>query len=290
MNLLRNLADLVRCDMAGRGYDVKDVRDNDHGALVLYSRMRRHTIEPRPRRVLKAEGFDCPPQHSLGIKLLEQAVEAGDSLAPYRSKSIGSLAECDGLLDYWRIHHFHLGAKLTEDGFIERTAELLFCLVDDSFAYFIKIATHDSSPWAKKELVEIIHLNWPDFIKTYRLKGITGVSPEYDDSDRKILRAANATTVLDMQDGTFYLEPGLGNTTGGVHITDLRWADHMCRVAEAIEARVNRDWRSIVIDAKRQGYCLRETATLLLMEAVPDLYWVIGDPGSGYRFRQYVRT
>ena len=91
-----------------------------------------------------------------------------------------------------------------------------------------------------------------------------------------------------MQDGTAYLEPGLGNTTGGVHINDLRWANNVCRIAEAVEGQILRDWQIIVDGAKKQGYHLRETEPLLLANTAPFLYWDIIDPESGYRFRRYV--
>ena len=194
----------------------------------------------------------------------------------------------DVLLDYWGIHHFHLGSNLMKDGFVVRTDELLFCLFDDTYAYFIKIAAHNSEPWAKKELIETIHLNWPETISAFRLTGATAVSPEISDEDRRVLRTANITTLLDMHDGTVYLEPEFGYTTGGLHIKDLRWADQMYRIAKTIEDQVTRDWERIADDAERQGYYLKGTETLFLLKTVPGLYWDIGDSRSGYWFRQYV--
>ena len=213
MNLVKDLADLLRSCMDGKGYDVTKVQDDDHAALILYHKMHRYTIEPRPRRVLKAMGFECPPRHALGIGQLEQAIQRGDDLSPYGSKGIANLSSRDGLLDYWGIHHLHLGTKLRKDGFIGRTAELLFCHIDDTCVYFIKVATHDSSPWVKQELVETIHLNWPEVIRPYRLQDVVGVSPELSDADLKALREANVMSILMMEDRTAYLQPGLGNTT-----------------------------------------------------------------------------
>ena len=176
------------------------------------------------------------------------------------------------------------------DGFVERTKELLFCLVDAEYAYFIKIAAHRPAQWAKKELIEIIHRNWPEAISAYRLNGVTAVNPEINDEDRKILRTANVATLLDMQDGTVYLEPELGHTSGGLHVKDLRWADQMYRIAQKIEDQINMNWQRIAKDARRQGYCLKDTETLFLLKIVPGLYWDIGDSRSGYWFRQYIRA
>ena len=97
-------------------------------------------------------------------------------------------------------------------------------------------------------------------------------------------------SILTMQDGTAYLEPGLGNTTGGVQINDLRWAHNVYRIAKAIEDQVHRDWQSIINGAKKQGYYLRGIEPLLLANTAPFVYWDIVDPSSGYRFRRYVEN
>ena len=221
--------------MDSQGYDVAKIQDDDHASLVLYHKMLRYTIAPRPRKVLKAVGFKCPPRHALGVAQLEQAIRRGNHLSPYRSKSIADLTESDGLLDYWGIHHLHLGTTQRKDGFIARTKELLFCFVDDTFAYFIKVAAHNSSPWAKQELIETIHLNWPTAIEPFRLHNVVAVSPEFDDADLKALRQANLVSLLTMQDGTVYREPCLGNTTW--RSSYQRFALGQCRVQHGQSSR-----------------------------------------------------
>ena len=66
MNLFKDFADAVRHHMAVRGYEVTHVEDDYHAAIMLYYKISRYTIEPRPRQVLKAPGFQRPPQHELG--------------------------------------------------------------------------------------------------------------------------------------------------------------------------------------------------------------------------------
>ena len=276
--------------MATEGYDVTEVDSNDHAAVMMYSKTRRYVVETCPRQILKATGFECPPQHLLGLRQLELAIREGENLKPYRSKHVVNGSLRDGLLDYWGIHHFHLGTTLMRDGFIERTDQLLFCLISNEYACFIKVAAHDSDPWAKKDLVETIHLNWPDAIRSYLLPNVSGLSPEISDEDRKALRAAKVATFLDMQDGAVYCEPEFGYTSGGLHIRDLRWADHIHRIAGKIEGRVTKDWFQIAANAKLQGYHLSDVGPLVLLEAVPGIWWDLIDPRSGYWFRQYVEV
>ena len=102
-------------------------------------------------------------------------------------------------------------------------------------------------------------------------------------------RDVNCCTFLDMEDGTIYIEPGLGNTSGGLHIQDLRWADYICRVAEIVESNIAADWPELVEHARTQGYHLRDTTPLVLMETIPERFWDVKDSESGYWFRRYVQ-
>ena len=88
-----------------------------------------------------------------------------------------------------------------------------------------------------------------------------------------------------MRDGTTYIETGLGNTTGGVHVGDLRWADHVYTIAQAVEALIDEDWPTIQQIAKEQGYNLGEATNLVLDECAPLVHWDILEPESGCRFR-----
>ena len=287
MDLFKDVANALRGQLMELGYDVSHVQGDDHGILMLYSKVQRYSIEQRPRSIRKSAYFECPTQYVLGLQRLEQAIQAGDNLTPYRSRSVESTTKLDGLLDYWRIYHFHLGVKLEKDGFVERTDGLLFCLFDIENAYLLKVGNHYPFQWTEKELVQIIHQNWPELLESFRVKGITKLANELSDGDLRELRSANGLTFLNMADGTIYIEPGIGRTTGGLHIDDLMWADKIRRVAEKIETQITNNWPQIVNHAGRQGYCLTGTDDLILMKTVFDYFWDIRDPASGYRFRQY---
>lgn len=288
MDLFRDFGHALRREIASQGYDATHVENDDHATAMLYHRLFRYTIPLHPRKILKPAGFECPAQYSSGLQKLEQAIEAGESLVPYSSKSIMSARLRDGLLDYWGIHHFHLGTNIMRDGFVERTDDLLFCRIDDQCAYFITVVAHNPASWTMTELVEIIHVNWPETISSYRLSGVESVSPKVTGDDLKMLRSANVSSFLTMEDGTVYHELQFGNTSGGAHVMDLRWADRVHRISKMIEEQINRDWQTIVADARSQGYSLRDTEPLLLLKTTPDWYWDIMDPESRYWFRRYV--
>ena len=162
LNLFRDFANAIRHNMESDGYDISSVNDDDEAALRLYARLSRRMIAPQPRQLLKAKNFD-PLNYADGIAKLENAIREGESLVPYMSTKINDMGFHDSLLDTWGIYHFHLGTELAENGhFIRRTRDVLFCRIDNCFAYFIKILPHGRNapaPWYKKELIEIIHEN-----------------------------------------------------------------------------------------------------------------------------------
>ena len=193
INLFKDYADAARCEMKRLGFEgLQSVADDDHAAVRLFSKLNRRIIQPRPRQVLKARDFNCPPKYENGISQLENALRKGQDVTPYMTREFYDATFDDGLLDHWVIHHFHLGIGLKDDGrFIKGTENILLCRIDDAQAYFITVAPHGwhipDPPWYKQELVEIIHGNWPESIATMRLHGFTGDG--LDDGQVQTLRA-----------------------------------------------------------------------------------------------------
>ena len=285
VNLFRDFADAVRISLTNQGHDVSQVLDDDHAAVMLYFKMERYEIKAVPRSIRKSAEFNCLPRHRVGLERLEHAIRSGDDLRPYRSRNTQNTESQDGLLDHWNIHHFHLGNRFEDDGFVERTNDLLFCFIEEVCAYFIKITSHDSSPWVKKELITVIHQNWPEALDNSRVRGISRLSSELQDDDLAKLRKANLVTMLDMGDGTFYIEPGIGGTMGGLHAQDLMRADDIGRIADRVEAIISDTWKHVSDSARKLGYHFKTPVSLTLYQTVPHVYWEILDRESGYRFR-----
>ena len=288
VSLFKDFAEALRRDMALQGYDAVDVPSDDHAAVMLYLKMERYAIQARPRNIEKAPQFRCPPDRLEGLHGLEGAILTGADLRPYRSRRIESTKFLDGLLDHWNIHHFHLGGKIEADGFVERTNELLFCLVEDDCVYLITVMSHSPPPWAKKELITIIHENWPSVLEDCRVRGATKLRWELRDEDRQELRKAGVATFLDMPDGTIYIDPGVGLTSGREHFLDLRDADKIKRTAAFVESQIEANWREISANAQKQGFHFNRRASLSLLRTNPLEYWDVIEPESRYFFRIYV--
>ena len=294
MNLFGDLADAIRRGLKSDGYDVTSVEDDDEATVRLYSRLTRRNVEPHPRRILKADDFD-PSGHGCGIARLESAIQNGEPLAPYMSKTIADIDAQDSLLDNWGIYHFHLGTDLEDNGkFVRRTRDILLCRIDDTCVYFIKVLPHGhdaSAPWYKKELIEIIHKNWPESIRHALADGVTGLSPRLNDQQvAELRRKSNLVLLLVVADGTVYMPPGVGKTLGlvatdGSNVNDTRFADEVYRLTKQVEQRIVEDYPRIYASARQLGYHLQQPVSFLLSQTQPGVYWDILEPNSHFQFR-----
>ena len=294
IDLFRDFADAVRHQMASKGYDIASIKGDDEAAIRSYARLNRRIIAPRPRQILKASNFD-PLNHEVGIAKLETAIRNGESLSPYMSRTTTATSYHDSLLDHWGIYHFHLGTELAEGGsFVRRTGEVLLCRVDDSNAYFIKAVPHGRNvppPWYEKELIEIIHENWPESIRHALATGVTGLSPRLTDEEvAELRRKSNIVLLLEMSDGTVYVPPGVGNTLGivatdGSSANDTRFADWVHGLTKLVEERIRDDYRRIRENARKLGYQLNEPVSFVLAHTQPAVYWDILEPNSRFSFR-----
>ena len=189
-------------------------------------------------------------------------------------------------MDYWNIHHFHLGSVIKDNGFVERTNELLFCCVEEDYVFFLKVATHDSAPWAKEELIEIINNNWPDRNTPPEVRGISGLDRGVTEGDRRKLRRHNLTSLFTTSDGTIRVD--YGRTSGGIHLQDLQYADRISRITKRVEAGIQNNWDQIANNAKLEGFHLKEDVQLSAIRTDIFSYWDIQEKEKGYWFRQYL--
>ena len=239
--------------------------------------------------MLKSGQFD-PLGHEAGIERLENAVRNGDDLNIYMTSRFDDITASDGLLDHRGIRHFHLGTETDPDtGRISRTRHVLFGLINDSHVYFIKVGTHGRNSryvWYKQEMIETIHRNWPEAIERFRINGLTGISPKYDDpTDVKSLRDANAVTLLQVEDGTVYFELGMGTTGDGTHIHDLQFADGMSHSTKQVEKHILDKYPLIRDNARRLGYYFKDPVTFRLKNARLHADWEIIETCTDYLFR-----
>lgn len=205
-----DLTNILKTELTRAGFSIGNMSGDDLTLAYLNAVFR--LIEPRNRSVKKSSELACPGECVVGLELIQEKSERGDSLRPHQSRQIDDPFYKDTLLSDWGIHHLHLGTTLERNGFIKRTRPVLFARVTNDCLYMIQIMDHGPSTgdvWSRQELVEIIHRNWPDSIRQFRIRGIQ-LEWKASDSEIKQLRGAGILTMLEMEDGTIYLPVGGG--------------------------------------------------------------------------------
>ena len=291
IDLMQDLADAICAELSELGFDTSKMSGDSKEAIKAWFRVSRYAVMPSRRIVLKAQNFSTLGEDQ-GLEILEEKIRKGEDLNAHLSSRITDPTKPDGLLDHWGIKHLHLGTAIdSRTGRIERTKNLLLCRIDENNVYFIKVVPHGSGveePWYEKELLEIIHKNWPESIEFAKIKGVDAVSPHVEErEDIKALRHANLVTMMAMQDGTVYMPPGFGTTGDGTNVMDLLSINRIIRSATKVEERVRAEYSTIRENARKLGYHFKDDALFTLSGYSHDFCWDIIETETGYRFRVY---
>ena len=175
---------------------------DDANILIHFFDAERRRIAARPRAVAIADDFTCPADQQTGWNALQEKIRNGDDLGPHMSKKHESILNKDGLLNEWGVHHFHLGTNQDRrnPGYIERTGPVVFALVEQDVFRAINVYQHQE--WEELSVIECLHRNWPDAIRSYRLNAV--VAPAITSAERAQIRRAGAQAAATLQDGTVY--------------------------------------------------------------------------------------
>jgi hypothetical protein len=220
------------------------------GLLQCYGNWRGRLIVPGPRKVevsdrLRERHQACPDPR---LDCLVEKIGRGDDLTPHLSRAVQVVhhddattphyrrPDLDLLLAAWGIHHLHLGSRVESDGFVTRSAELLFVFVTPTVAYLIGIFDHRS--WAKREVLEELVRSWPQTELVPRSRTAIGLSQTYDDEESLQLRNAGISLAIEI-DGSVYIPRG--QTMGGVPLDVSRRATSLLFLLE--EWRTDTDER-----------------------------------------------
>ena len=195
--------------------------------IIRWLDYRLRYIEPKPRQILRSEGFNTRVSNE-ALPALEAFIKLandGADLNPFQTKTIrqndtsGAKRQLrtDGLWADWGIHHAHLTESLVATGsaFSARSEWVLFFLMLDNQVAFIDVRSHkEPGIFQAIDLVEKAIRSWPEFAQAWKLKGVIslGRSPITDAQSVKNLRLGGVTQMLEV-DGVAYMPPGLGVTT-----------------------------------------------------------------------------
>jgi hypothetical protein len=183
--------------------------------VYMYSNLKSKFIEPIKRNIRYSNEFNCPPEYESGLEIIKSKIIDGISLFPHFSRRIIDANSQDGMLFDFGIVHLHLGVlpDRKHENLIEGTKEILYCIFDEQFAYFLIIGEHGR--WNDTELIKIVERNFPHILEPYKMKGIIDISPKVNDFERGKLRQSGINTFIQI-DNEFIMSPGGGfNSAGG---------------------------------------------------------------------------
>lgn len=217
-------------------------------------------ISLKPRSVLMSEELQGNPaffKFSDVIWEIYRRFTAGEDLKAYLSQRVvqkaislnntSQSADKDGMLNEWGFHHLHLGAQLENDGFIQRTNELLFIRIFKDCVCFINIFTHDD--FSNSEAIKILYRNWPETMKPFKMNGVKAPSIERADQERAKLRKAGATNFI-VIDGNVYAPPK-GIVTSGYALPTVREVSYFFERINNIRIHCFGNTNSIVKDIEK---------------------------------------
>ncbi|QQL44423.1 hypothetical protein [Sulfuriroseicoccus oceanibius] len=253
--------EILRGRLAELGYTIPANSTHEDISILYFNALRRR-IQPAPRTVHRSAEFSCPSELQAGLEDLEAKIVGGDDLTPHLSRGLKKAGKQDDMLNDWGVYHLHLGTSIEGDGFAERTGPVLFALVTTSSLYEIQVYPHGN--WSNREVVEIIHKNWPDTIERYRLKGVIDIAHNPTSEDVKLLRDAHVNTSLKMDDGAIYMSIGGGMMSDGTGSDVLMQADWHAKTVVDLERSIKSNPSEILTALKEQGHDGTSTVKLVL--------------------------
>jgi hypothetical protein len=255
IDFVNDWAEGVRQQLAANGYPVASTVSYEE-LCHRFLNLRQRSVSVVPRTVLISREMICPPELRSGLDLVREKIERGEDLRPHLSRTLTDLDFDDMLLNDWGLHHLHLGVAIEPDGFAKRTGPVLFARFTHDTAYFVAVLVHGS--WTRQELVKIIHLNWEDSIRRYRLPGVVGVEPAVTDAELGECRQSGLTVFLEVEPGVVYAPLGGGYATSGVSTRVVTECDSIVERLQNYEDRVREIAPRFAAAAQARGLVLSD--------------------------------
>ncbi len=253
----------LRSELLGFGYAPSALASDEKVPQIFFN-LQKRLIPVLPRQVLKAAEFTCPPELQTGLSMIEQKISRGADLLPHLSTKLRKPNYSDPLLNHWGIHHLHLGSAMQASGFVDRTGPLLFARFDHQNAYLLSVLPHGA--WSRQDFVRVLHKNWPESIRPYRLNGVVSLAVQYSDEDVAKLRSVQVNTMVEVEPGVVYAPMGGGVTasTSGVAVEVVMQIDRYRKLLRDRQKLLEAQFEVVQAAATQQGITLPENPTFKL--------------------------
>lgn len=213
-----SLVSLMKKELSTIGYEVP-VSYGEDDVIYTYFVMQKRLITSKTRHVMKSKEFHCPTSLEPALNLLIKKIESGENVNPYLSRAMKQMDYQDKMLFDWGVYHFHLGDTLESDGYMNRTGALLFAMVDEENVYFINVYDHNAQ-WSNTDILNLVNKNWPELTEEWKIQAKPEVQVSNDDV--AMLRKANINTIIELDDGSSLVSPGMGLMANGRSMEAMR--------------------------------------------------------------------
>ena len=238
MNLLGDLNEILQIELKDLGYQIQE--KDTHKLLAALFNLQDKTVSVKRREVhiskeLRAKELKKPYDDYL--KQIKNKFKNGKDINPHLSRWSVKPYRKDLLLYDWGIHHLHLGNKLNNKGFIERSDYILFIVLKKEDVYFIDVTEHkldDRTEFAQQYLLGIVKRNWPHLLEHAKIKGATGLSQKFGDKGYSELRNSGATILVEV-DGEAFALIGGGVTSARTSLAHMRKIDNVSGALRKLE-------------------------------------------------------
>ena len=138
------------------------------------------------------------PSDINGLQLIIQKLRNGLDVTPHLSRSVKNKLYNDALYNDWKLYHMHLGTTIENDGYVNRTENVLFAFRDKNIIYLIDVLPHGNGniPWTNEDLLRIIDNNWSFLLKPYDISNsIIETSVNFNEQEHYELRKAQLNVI-----------------------------------------------------------------------------------------------
>lgn len=269
IDLYSDWIQIIKSELMFLGYSI-DQDEKSENICFMYFNLKKRLIEPKPRNILLSNVFNCPDEYKDALDAIIIKIKQGRNLKPHLSTKLYKLDYNDDMLNDWGIYHLHLGTKLDNKGFVNRTGPLLYAFFDDNNAYFINVLYHGA--WTKQDIIKIVHNNWPESIEQYKLNGVIELETQITDDDLKKLRRAHINTCVEIDKGIVYAPMGGGYSTSGLSVDVVRHCDHYTRIFKNLEKDIKNNLNSYISKIEKLGKKCPTTLSFKLELDFKDVY------------------
>lgn len=208
-------------------------------------------ITPHPRELVfseKINSIEISSEFTAAYHSIQKKLKEGTPVNEYLSKTVYIEDEPDYLFFDWGIYHLHLSEEPDprETRFCKRTSSLLFLYITIEKAYFIDIRSHNEEyVFAQKELLQIIHDEWPELLESFKAKGFTMNENITNAEDIHKLRKGGALLFQKVGDD-IYMPMGGGASTARTSLNVTTTSDRITMMVRELEKWVTDNYDDII--------------------------------------------